>query len=58
MSVPLLLEGGADRVCAGCSVAGTYCDLTCVTVRFTVVINAILNIAPDPLDMLAAILFI
>jgi len=58
MSVSLLLEGNANRVCAGCGIAGTYCDLFCRAIRLTVVMNAILDIALDPLDMLAAILFI
>ena len=54
----LLLEGRADRVCAGGCIAGTDRDLLCSAIGLAVVVDAILYIALDPLDMLAAILFV
>lgn len=51
----LLLEGCTDRVCAGCCIAGTNRDLSCGAVGFAVVMDTVLNIALNPLDMLATL---
>ena len=48
------LEGGASRIRAGMSTAGTNSDLACHAVGLAIVVNAILYVATDSLDGILA----
>ena len=49
------LEGYAKRLSGAIRLAGTYRDLLCGAVSIRIVIVAILHVALDALDMLAAV---
>ena len=51
MSDASLLEGCADRICAGGCVAGTDRDFFCGAVAVTVMVDAVAHIAGDTLDV-------
>lgn len=46
-----LLEGGADRIGAGCCITGTDSDLFCGAVAVAVVVDAVAYIAGNTLDV-------